>query len=138
MSRASDIKDRLVNVGAALIVIVGLSGVAYGITEAHTNAQLTAKSITVSNRHHNASAAQQAQIISLGKQNKTLNEENNKLLTEHSADIANESQLLMGIKAADGELAAFAAWIVSVNMDICGGLHLSCPPPPSIAVLPAS
>lgn len=129
-TRWAQIKDKGVNWGFAILGVVAFFSILGNDIQGHTNGQLVQKSITVSNRNHAKSATVSAETQRLVKKVSALQD-------QHDADIANESQLLMGIKAADAELGQFAAWIISVNVSICGGLHLTCPPIPNFAPLPS-
>lgn len=129
-SRWAAIKDKAVNWGFALLAVIAFAGIVGNVVQSRTNGKLAQHAVDVSNRNHAKSAAQNAEILGLVKKVSALQD-------QHTADIANESQLLMGIKSADGELGQFAAWIISVNVSICGGLNLSCPPVPNLAPLPS-
>lgn len=133
-----------------LAVFVGKFGAA---TDANT--ALTKHSIAVGNRHHKQTSQQDDEIAAILKQHsallnqiKVLQQQNQALGNQHTADIANESQLLMSNLAADGDLNLLGVYIAESNLANCtnsaaaakaaGATVVPCPPLPKITSLPTT
>lgn len=141
-------EDFWITVGAVLgilvVVAILVSLVVVGmkfVSATNANTALTKHSIAVGNGHHRSTAKKEQEIIALQKANHALGE-------QHSADIANASQLLMSNLQADSELNALGVYIAESNLANCANSAASarasgakvtpCPPLPKITSLPTT